>query len=143
MWIPKVNNGQNKTLFFVTFDQFDMRGGQRTGLNNNPTPQMLQGNFSQWPGTIYDPHSTQIAADGTASRTAFPGNIIPQSALSAVTSKMLQYIPGAPLPGLANNAIAPLGSPKGDARTHGYKADHAFSEKHHISGMYNSTDRAY
>jgi hypothetical protein len=143
IWIPKVYNGHNKTFFFVNFDQFYIRGGQLTGLNTNPTPQMLQGNFSQWPGPIYDPHSTQIAADGTATRTPFPGNIIPQSAFSAVTSKMLQYIPGAPLPGLANNAIAPLGSPKGDARTHGYKADHAFSEKHHISGMYNSTDRPY
>ena len=143
IWIPKVYNGHNKTFFFVNFDQFYIRGGQLTGLNTNPTPQMLQGNFSQWPGPVYDPRSTQIAADGTATRTPFPGNIIPQSAFSAVTSKMLQYIPGAPLPGLANNAIAPLGSPKGDARTHGYKADHAFSEKHHISGMYNSTDRPY
>ena len=56
---------------------------------------------------------------------------------------MLSYIPPAALPGLANNAIAPLSSPSGDARTHGVKVDQAFSEKHHISGMYNSTDRPY
>jgi hypothetical protein len=143
VWIPKIYNGHNKTFFFVNFDQFHIRGGQLTGLNTVPTPPMLQGNFSQWPGPIYDPRSTQIAADGTATRTPFPGNVIPQSAFSSVTSKMLGFIPGSNLPGLSNNAIAPLGSPKGDARTHGYKADHAFSEKHHLSGMYNSTDRPY
>lgn len=143
VWIPKVYNGRNRTFFFVNFDQFYIRGGQLTGLNTNPTPQMLQGDFSQWPGQIYDPRSTQIDASGNASRTPFPGNIIPKSAFSSVTSKMLGFIPGAPLPGLANNAIAPLSSPSGDARTHGLKIDHAFSEKHHISGMYNSTDRPY
>ena len=143
VWIPKIYRGRNKTFFFVDYDQFHIRGGQLTGLNTTPTPLMLQGNFSQLPGPIYDPRSTAIDASGAASRTPFPGNIIPQSAFSSVTSKMLQYIPGAPLPGLANNAIAPLGSPSGDARTHGVKGDHAFSEKHHISGMYNSTDRPY
>jgi hypothetical protein len=143
IWIPKVYNGHNKTFFFVDFDQFYLRGGQLTGLNTVPTAPMLQGNFSQWPGPIYDPRSTQIAADGSATRTPFSGNIIPQSRFSAVTSKMLQYIPAANLPGLANNAIAPLSSPYGNARTHGVKVDHAFSEKHHLSGMYNSTDRPY
>ncbi len=143
IWIPKVYNGHNKTFFFVDFDQFYLRGGQLTGLNTLPSASMLQGNFSQWPGAIYDPRSTQIAADGTAARTPFSGNIIPVSAFSAVTSKMLQYIPPANLPGLSNNAIAPLSSPYGNARTHGVKVDHAFSEKHHISGMYNSTDRPY
>lgn len=143
VWIPKVYNGRNRTFFFASFDQFHIRGGQLTGLNTQATAQMLQGDFSQWPGQIYDPRSTQILANGTATRAPFAGNIIPQSQFSAVTSKMLQYIPPANLPGLANNAIAPLSSPKGDARTHGFKIDHAFSEKHHISGMYNSTDRPY
>lgn len=143
IWIPKLYNGRNKTFFFVNFDQFHIRGGQLTGLNTVPTAQMLQGDFSQWSGPIYDPRSTQIDASGTATRMPFPGKVIPQSAFSAVTLKMLQYIPAASLPGVANNAIAPLSSPKGDARTHGLKIDHAFSEKHHLSGMYNSTDRPY
>src|ERR1051326_5956173 len=66
IWIPKLYNGHNKTFFFAYFDQFYLRGGQLTGLNTVPTASMLQGNFSQWPGPIYDPHSTQIAANGTA-----------------------------------------------------------------------------
>jgi hypothetical protein len=144
VWIPKVYDGRNKTFFFVSFDQFHIRGGQLTGLNTTPTARMLQGDLGEWPGLIYDPRSTQIdPVTGVTTRTPFPNNVIPQPQISAVTSKMLQYIPPASLPGLANNAIAPLSSPKGDARTHGFKIDQAFSEKHHINGMYNSTDRPY
>jgi hypothetical protein len=141
VWIPKVYNGRNRTFFFVDFDQFHIRGGQLTGLNTVPTAQMLNGDFSQWTGPIYDPHSTQISSGGTAARTVFPGNIIPKSAFSQVTQKMLPFIPASTLPGLANNSVAPLGSPRSDQRSHGVKIDHAFSEKHHLSGMYNSTDR--
>jgi hypothetical protein len=141
IFIPKLYNGRNKTFFFVDYDQFHIRGGQLTGLNTNPTALMLQGNFSQWPGPIYDPHSTQVANNGTVTRGPFPGNVIPASEFSSVSSKMLQYIPPAELPGIANNSVSPLSSPRSDQRTHGVKIDHAFSEKHHISGMYNSTDR--
>jgi hypothetical protein len=139
--IPKVYNGRNKTFFFVSYDQFNLRGGQLTGLNTIPTAKMLQGDFSELPGTIYDPRSTKLNADGSVTRTPFAGNIIPKSAFSSVSSKMLPFIPQPTLPGLTNNIIAPLSSPKTDQRTHGVKIDHAISEKHHLSGMYNSTDR--
>ncbi|MEO8126411.1 MAG: TonB-dependent receptor [Bryobacteraceae bacterium] len=139
--IPKVYNGRNKTFFFVSYDQFNLRGGQLTGLNTLPTSKMLQGDFSEWPGTIYDPRSTKVNADGSVSRTPFSGNIIPKSMFSSVTSKMLPFIPQPALAGLTNNMIAPLSSPRTDQRTHGVKIDHAISEKHHLSGMYNSTDR--
>jgi hypothetical protein len=139
--IPKVYNGRNKTFFFVSYDQFNLRGGQLTGLNTIPTSKMLQGDFSEWPGAIYDPRSTRLSADGSVSRTPFSGNIIPKSAFSAVSSKMLPFIPQPTLAGLTNNIIAPLASPKTDQRTNGVKIDHAISEKHHLSGMYNSTDR--
>ena len=102
---------------------------------------MLQGDFGEWPGAIYDPRSTKLNADGSATRTPFPGNMIPRSQFSSVSSKMLPFIPAPALASLTNNLIAPLGSPRTDQRTHGFKIDHAFSEKHHLSGMYNSTDR--
>src|SRR5882724_3240045 len=72
VWIPKVYNGRNKTFFFADFDQFYLRGGQLTGLNTIPTANMLQGDFSQWTGPVYDPRSTVVNSDGTVSRTAFP-----------------------------------------------------------------------
>lgn len=141
VWIPKVYRGRNKTFFFVDFDQFYLRGGQLTGLNTIPTANMLQGDFSQWTGPIYDPRTTTTNADGTSTRTAFPNNMIPKSAFSAVTSKILPFVPASTLPGLVNNIIAPLSSPSTDQRSHGLKVDEAISDKHHLSGMYNSTDR--
>ena len=40
-----------------------------------------------------------------------------------------------------NNSIAPLGSPRADERTLGFKIDHQFTSNHRISGMYNDTYR--
>ena len=141
VYIPKVYNGHDRTFFFVSYDQFYIRGGQLTGLNTLPTAKMLQGDFSEWQAPIYDPRTTQVSANGTVTRTAFPGNIIPKSAFSRVTSVMLPFHPIPELPGIANNSIAPLGSPRADQRSHGFKVDHAISVNHRLSGMYNSTDR--
>ena len=98
--VPKVYNGRNKTFWFFSLDQFYIRGGQLSGLNTNATAKMLAGNFSELPTPIADPRSTVVGANGVATRTVFPGNIIPQSAFSSVTAKMLQYYPPAELPGL-------------------------------------------
>lgn len=98
---------------------------------------MLNGDFGELSVPIADPRST--TPNGT--RTVFPGNVIPKSAFSSVTSKMLQYYPPAELPGLTGNSIAPLGSPLADQRTSGFKIDHSFSTNHRLSGMFNYTDR--
>ena len=139
--IPKVYNGRNKTFWFFSFDQFYIRGGQLSGLNTNATAPMLNGDFSQLSVPIADPRSTVINPDGTATRVAFPGNMIPKSAFSGVTSKMLPFYPGAELTGLTANSIAPLGSPQADQRTSGFKIDHSIHSNHRLSGMFNFTDR--
>jgi hypothetical protein len=102
---------------------------------------MLAGDFSQLPVPIADPRSTSINSAGVATRSVFPGNIIPKSAFSSVTSKMLQYYPPAELAGLTGNSIAPLGSPQSDQRTSGFKIDQAIHANHRLSGMFNFTDR--
>jgi hypothetical protein len=139
--LPKVYNGRNKTFWFFSFDQFYIRGGQLSGLNTNATAKTLTGDFSELSVPIADPRSTATNASGVASRTVFPGNIIPKSAFSSVTSKMLQYYPPAELPGLTGNSIAPLGSPLADQRTSGFKIDQSISSNHRLSGMFNFTDR--
>src|SRR5579859_3500157 len=108
--IPKLYNGRNKTFWFASFDQFFIRGGQLTSLNTLPTGPMLKGDFSQLPGQIFDPATTVIAANGTATRTPFPNNVIPTSRFSAVSAKMLPFAPTPELPGLTNNSISPLSS---------------------------------
>ncbi|MFN0103415.1 MAG: TonB-dependent receptor domain-containing protein [Bryobacteraceae bacterium] len=130
--IPKVYNGKDKTFWFFSFDQFYRRGGALGGLNTLPTSRMAQGDFSELGSKlIYDP----------ATRLPFPNNRIPANRFSAVSSKMLPFIPAPELSGLVNNSIAPLGSPRADERTSGFKIDHAFSTKTRVSGMYNDTYR--
>ena len=71
----------------------------------------------------------------------FPGNRIPANRISAVSAKMLPFLPTPELPGIVNNSIAPLGSPRADERTLGFKIDHQITTNHRISGMYNDTYR--
>lgn len=138
--IPKVYNGKDRTFFFFSFDQFYRRGGALAGLNTLPTAKMQEGDFSELLAQgrmIYDPTSSP----DPAKRTPFAGNIIPQNRLSQVSSKMMPFLPDPELPGLTNNSIAPLASPRADERTLGFKIDHQFSTNHRISGMYNDTFR--
>jgi hypothetical protein len=135
--LPKIYNGKDKTFWFFSFDQFYRRGGALGGLNTLPTARMQAGDFGEINRTIYDPAS---AAD-PANRTPFPSNIIPQNRFSEVSKKMLPFLPVPELPGIANNSIAPLGSPRADERTAGFKIDHILSPSHRISGMYNDTFR--
>jgi hypothetical protein len=139
--IPKLYNGRNKTFWFFSLDQFYIRGGQLSGLNTNATAKMLNGDFSELSVPVADPRSTIINASGVATRLAFPGNVIPRSAFSSVTAKMLPFYPPAELPGLTANSIAPLGSPRADQRTSGFKIDHSLKSNHRLSGMFNYTDR--
>ena len=130
--IPKVYNGKDKTFWFFSFDQFYRRGGALAGLNTLPTSRMAQGDFSELGSKlIYDP----------STRLPFPGNRIPSNRISAISGKMLPFIPAPELAGLVNNSIAPLGSPRADERTSGMKIDHALTSKTRISGMYNDTFR--
>src|SRR5262249_14955239 len=105
--VPKVYNGRNKTFWLFSLDQFYIRGGQLAGLNTNATARMVAGDFGELSVPIADPRSTTISSSGVASRTAFPGNLIPKTAFASVTSKMLQYYPAAELTGLTGNSIAP------------------------------------
>ncbi len=131
VFIPKVYNGKDRTFWFFSFDQFYRRGGALAGLNTLPTSRMAQGDFGELDRLIYDP----------LTRTPFPNNRIPQDRISSVSSVMTQYLPAPELPGLVNNSIAPLASPRADERTLGFKIDHQFSSNHRISGMYNDTYR--
>ncbi|MFN7922699.1 MAG: TonB-dependent receptor [Bryobacteraceae bacterium] len=139
--IPKLYNGKDRTFWFFSFDQYYIRGGQLAGLNTNATSKMLNGDFSELSGPIADPRSTTFNAQGQASRTIFPGSIIPKTQFSAVAQKLLPFYPAAEMPGIVNNSVAPLGSPLADQRTSGFKIDHAVKSNHRLSGMFNYTDR--
>jgi len=63
-----------------------------------PTAQQKAGDFSQtFAGgrqvPIYDPATTTRNADGTFSRTQFPGNVIPAARLDSVAREILKFYP--------------------------------------------------
>lgn len=141
MLLPKIYNGKDRTFWFFSFDQYYIRGGQLAGLNTLATAKMLTGDFSELSVPIADPRSTTFDAQGRATRSIFPGIIIPKNQFSSVASKLIAYYPAAEMPGIVNNSIAPLGSPLADQRTAGFKIDQAIKSNHRLSGMFNYTDR--
>ena len=84
---------KNKLFNFVSYEGWDKLEPSSI-LNSLPTERERTGDFSQTlteDGNlrlIYDPWSTKTAADGTVTRTPFPGNIIPASRISPVAAKV-------------------------------------------------------
>jgi hypothetical protein len=100
---------KNKLFFTYTFE--DIRQVIPDPFTTSvPTALQKQGNFSQTyysrdssgnplVQVIYDPFTTVAAANGTYSRTPFPGNIIPTSRLDPVAVKVFSYVPAGDVPG--------------------------------------------
>lgn len=97
--LPRLYNGRkNRTYFFTTYEYFrDLApNGQTLSV---PEPEMLNGDFSKLTNskgqliTIYDPASGKANAAGTFVRTAFAGNLIPQSRINPIMQKVLSYMP--------------------------------------------------
>ena len=90
--IPKLYDGQNKTFFMGAYE--GIRANALTaGFVSVPTALMRQGNFSEISTPIKNPLTGQ----------PFPGNIIPQSQISSVARKLLDYYPTPNLTGTGNN----------------------------------------
>jgi hypothetical protein len=143
--LPKVYDGRNKSFFFFSLDQFYVRSPGSPGLSTVPTSRMLQGDFTEWVeagrGLVYDPSTGRRDASGAFLRDPFPGNVIPKSRWSSISSKMVAMHPQPTYPGLTNNYQAVTGSPEQDHRSSGFKIDHMFTDAHRLSGMFNYTDR--
>lgn len=131
VWIPKVYNGRNKTFFYFSSDN-DLRPVTPTAIVNTvPTALETQGNFSQIPQTIYDPATTS-GTGSTATRSPFPGNIIPTSRFSKISQNILPFVPAPTGPALSNNHAFVNTSHVTD-HVWAFKIDHIFSERNRIS----------
>ncbi len=129
-------DGKNRTFFHFVYNGFRYRAGALNELATMPTLDMQKGDFSKVvrganPVVIYDPASTRV--DGTGfTRTAFPGNVIPQARFSTVSRNTLQFIPAPTNAGQLNN-FQVVGSQKFDRDVYTIKADHQFSERNRIN----------
>ncbi|MGI9017892.1 MAG: TonB-dependent receptor domain-containing protein, partial [Euzebya sp.] len=92
--IPGVYNGRNRTFFMGAYEGVRAEG-LSTQIVSVPTALMRQGNFSEVSTQIRNPFTGQ----------PYPGNIIPQSQLSPVALRMLQYYPAPTGPGTASNLV--------------------------------------
>jgi len=137
--IPHLYNGKDKTFFFFSWEQYRQeQGGVAT--DTVPTADELTGNFSAelggpvidpithlpeinpcdgsqvLTGQIFDPATTHVVA-GNECRTAFAGNIIPQTSFSAVGQTLQTFYPVAQNTNLSNNYLFPYSFPILDTTT--------------------------
>jgi hypothetical protein len=146
VWLPKIYNGKNKTFFFVSYEGFTNRQGSPGTFSSVPTPEMYQGNFTNWVNSknqqilIYNPATTP--------RTSFAGNVIPQSQFSVVSKQFIALAQSAVLPNrpgivpgtfgyVNNNFISGGGSSAEQTNKFSVKFDHSISDKHHLSYVLN------
>ena len=109
VYIPGLYRQTNKTFFYAVYE--GLRQASPVAYTATvPTDAERQGNFSAIPQTLYDPFSTGQTANGFV-RTAFPGNQIPASRMSAVGKNLLSYYPKATNSGLANNFVTAASGP--------------------------------
>ena len=169
--IPKLYDGKNKTFFFFSFEQFFENLNVSTLTPTVPTAAYRAGDFSQTPnylgvngapqfirvnnanyldplgntaysGTIFDPN-TQQNVNGTPTRLAFPGNIIPVSRFDPVAVNVLKFVP---LPTGTNAAAGlPVGNYQVPWVSHrlsnlpSIKIDQNVGSKGHLSGYWQTT----
>jgi hypothetical protein len=93
-----------KTFFFVDYEGQRIAQGL-TFISTVPTAAERLGDFSAAKQTIFDPTTTVHNANGTYSRTAFPGNVIPANLLNSVGLNLIDLYPTPNLPGLGNNFL--------------------------------------
>jgi hypothetical protein len=100
--LPKLYNGKNRTFFF-----FDYQGTRirlpHTFLASVPALSWRAGNFSGF-NQIFDPNSTVINADGSATRLPFAGNQIPPSRINHIAQTLIHLFPQANVPGAISSA---------------------------------------
>ena len=131
VWIPKVYNGRNKTFFYFSDDNNLQPIAPTSIVNTVPTTLETQGNFSQIPQIIYDPNST-AGSGSTATRTPFPGNIIPTNRFSKISSNIIPFIPATNGTALSNNHSFTNTSQVTD-HVWALKVDQLFTDKNRLS----------
>ena len=129
IWVPKIYNGKNKTFFFFAYEGFRLKNGG-TQFDDFPNENFRKGDFSALLPSVqlYDP----------TTHAAIPGNVLtndPNFTPSKVMTNVFALLP--PTNGdLTSNVIDHTVSST-TANLFDVKIDHAFSEKHRISGGFD------
>ncbi|HWY45346.1 MAG TPA: TonB-dependent receptor [Candidatus Sulfotelmatobacter sp.] len=142
---------KNKIFFFADYQ------GQRAHVGGSASDRILTqaeqgGNLSDLGKPIYDPYQTTDATHqtlvldakgqpipvGIASRTQFPGNVIPASRLSQQTQNLLKLLPvGATLSDPTLNNFSGSGSNVLDSDNFDVRSDYVLNSKTQVFGRYS------
>jgi hypothetical protein len=134
--LPKYN-GRNRTFFYFVYDGFRYRAGATNSLSTVPSLKVRDGDFSgQTKGgkalIVYDPSTTHGDGAGGFTRDPFMNNVIPKSKMSKVSMAMLALFP-TPNTSQATGNYFQVGAQVFDRNVYTVKADHAFSDRNHLS----------
>jgi hypothetical protein len=123
---------RNKTFFFYAYQGLRSKN-PAIAISSTPGNLVRQGNFTGF-APIYDPATTKVA-NGAATRTVFPGNLIPSDRIDPVAAKLLSFWPAPNQSGNANNYYS-VGGQIFDRGIYNVKVDHNFSAAHRLTGTY-------
>ncbi|MBK7926263.1 MAG: TonB-dependent receptor [Bryobacterales bacterium] len=154
VYIPKIYDGRNKTFFFASGEWFRNRLGAGSGRFSIPTPEMHNGDFSNWvDGTgnrlaIYDPSTTRANPNGTGFiRTPFAGNQVPLARFSPIARNYSNLVKdflkpnNGAAPGTSdyvrNNYINNSGTALDPWTKYSIKVDHNFGQNDRVNFLYN------
>jgi hypothetical protein len=152
--IPKLYNGKNKTFFFGSAEWFRNRVGASSGFFDVPTPEMYQGNFTNWVNDagvripIYDPATTRTNPAGAGFiRDAFPNNMIPQARFAKFSRDVIGQVGTSIAPNtggapgssayVRRNFINSSGVQVDPWTKWSAKMDHSITDRQRISYLYN------
>jgi hypothetical protein len=131
---------KNKLFFFFSYDGWRYRVTSPTQFATVPTLKMRQGDFSELPVTIYDPLTT-VSVTGGFARTAFAGNIIPASRISAISKAYQASLPLPTNSAIQNNYLGSVPVAY-DNNSYNAKVDYNLTANHRLSGIYTYGKRS-
>lgn len=131
---------KNKVFFFQSFDEFRYLTGNNSNYYTIAPTAERTGDFSAYPSTIYDPQSLNCT-NGSCTRTAFPGNIIPSNRISPISKYLESFLPPTLNANITNNY---LGSSVYGFNNYGttQKVDYNLTDKHRFLVLYSRGRRA-
>ncbi len=125
---------RNNTFFFVSYEGTSQNLGE-TLTTVVPTAAQRSGNFAGG-NTIYDPNTLGQNANGTFTRMAFPGNVVPASRIDPLAAKLLalEPLPNTSQPGY-NYVISPTQTDR--AKRLDTRGDKHISDKDQLFARYS------
>lgn len=122
---------RNKTFFFADYERYHQERGQ-TFVSTVPTARMRSGDFSELLAArglvIYDPTS--------ATRTAFPGNVIPTSRIDPIALKFINLYPAPTNAALGSNFTTTVDREQ-TSDTFDIRLDHRFNNNRTLYARYS------